>query len=336
MVEVVKGSFGMIPKIIHYCWLSGEPYPEDVQRCINSWHKYLPEYEYKLWTKDNFNMEINSWVKEAFENNKYAFVSDFIRLYALYEYGGIYLDSDLEVLKPIDKLLNNKAFTCFESDGRIAGWIFGCEKGNKAIKALMNDYNNRHYLSDIDRAALIPNTVSVTRVLSHFGISPEDCVQEADEITVFSSDYFSPFKPWYAEETVTENTFMRHLYCGSWKNATDIEFWNFLKKLPLTIRKVKNSLEPDKKMIIYGFGIAGSVVYRELERLRIKHRIRCFAISKYDTEWRSGHGIEIKEIDDLDNSYRNDVFLLATPPKYHKDIEYKLREKGFLNIERLC
>lgn len=183
----------MIPKIIHYCWLSGDPYPDEIAECMNSWHKYLPEYEFRLWTKDNFDLNMNSWVSEAFAEKKFAFVSDFLRLWVLYEYGGIYLDSDLEVLRPLDDLLTCKAFTGRESAGRLAAWVFGAVPGNPVIKKLLDDYAGRHYTNPEDRKEMIPNTISVTRILSRYGIGPEDVVQTSGEITVFSSDYFSPY-----------------------------------------------------------------------------------------------------------------------------------------------
>ena len=102
--------FNMIPKIIHSCWLSGDPFPEDIQRCIDSWKAILPEYKIILWDKNRFDINSVPYVKEAFEAKKYAFCADYIRIYALYKYGGIYLDSDVMVYKSFDPFLNLHAF----------------------------------------------------------------------------------------------------------------------------------------------------------------------------------------------------------------------------------
>ena len=103
----------MIPKTIHYCWFGRAPMPDLAHRCIESWHKFMPNYEYKLWNEDNFDINCNKYVKEAYEAEKYAFVTDFVRLYALYSEGGIYMDTDVEVLKPYDNLLHLSGFIGF-------------------------------------------------------------------------------------------------------------------------------------------------------------------------------------------------------------------------------
>lgn len=118
----------MIPKIIHYCWMSGDSYPSNIQKCINSWHKYLPDYEIWLWDSNRFDIESSMWVKEAYEMKKYAFCADYIRLYALYNYGGIYLDSDVEVLKSYNELLDLPYFMGLESKGIIEAATIGAEK----------------------------------------------------------------------------------------------------------------------------------------------------------------------------------------------------------------
>lgn len=329
------GEFTMIPKIIHYCWLSGEPYPDEIAKCIESWHKYLPEYEYKLWTKNNFDLEINPWVKEAFEKKKYAAVSDFIRLKVLYDYGGIYLDSDLEVLRPLDDLLSCKAFTGRESAGRLAAWVFGAEPKNTVIKMFMDDYKGRHFLNEKDQREMVPNTISVTRILSSYGIGPEDETQTAGDITVFSSDYFSPYKPWKKKLDLTSNSYMKHHYAGSWKNTTDAAFWTFMQNIPDRISKILDKYDSDCKFIIYGFGIAASVTFDALKAHGATKRIKCFAVSEYDTAWREIYGIPLVQISDLDFSNKNNVFLIATPPKYHTEIKNNLLGRGFENIENM-
>ena len=118
-----------IPKVIHFCWFGHGEYPELIVKCMETWKKYLPEYEIVKWSEDNFDINSNQYVKEAYENKKWAFVTDYVRLYALYTCGGIYLDSDVEILKPIDEFLDNEAFSGFESKDTVPTAIMGAVKG---------------------------------------------------------------------------------------------------------------------------------------------------------------------------------------------------------------
>ena len=118
----------MIPKVIHYCWLSGDPIPEKLQRCMDSWKKFLPDYEFVLWDLERFDIKTSQWVKEAFEARKYAFAADYIRLYAVYNYGGIYMDMDVEVVRPFDDLLASPYILGLESEKGVEAGVFGAER----------------------------------------------------------------------------------------------------------------------------------------------------------------------------------------------------------------
>ena len=136
----------MIPKIIHYCWLSGDPFPADIQRCIDSWHKYLPDYELRLWDTKRFDIESTLWTKQAFEHRKYAFAADYIRLYALYNYGGIYLDADVLVYKSFDDLLSLPYFIGCDQIGAFEAAVIGAEKGCPWIADILEHYNDRPFI----------------------------------------------------------------------------------------------------------------------------------------------------------------------------------------------
>ncbi|MEG1718299.1 MAG: glycosyltransferase [Bacteroidales bacterium] len=136
----------MIPKTIHYCWLSKDPYPALVERCLLSWKEKLPEYEFMLWNTERFDVEQLEWTKQAFSLKKYAFVSDYIRLYALYHYGGIYLDTDVEVLKGMDDLLGDISFIGWESSGILEAAIIGAQKGTPWLKEGMAYYENTSFI----------------------------------------------------------------------------------------------------------------------------------------------------------------------------------------------
>ena len=119
----------MIPKTIHYCWFGGNPLPDLAVKCIDSWKKYCPDYEIKEWNEKNFNLDACPYVREAYEAKKWAFVSDYARLYAMVTEGGIYMDTDVEVLKPLDEYLDNLAFSGFQTEKEIPTGIMACEKG---------------------------------------------------------------------------------------------------------------------------------------------------------------------------------------------------------------
>ncbi len=140
----------MIPKIIHYCWLSGQEYPQDVKNNIASWKAILPDYEFMLWDWERSETLKCVWIQQALENKKYAFAADFIRLYAVYTYGGIYLDSDVEVLKSFDDLLNLPYFIGAEYNinKRIEAAVFGSEKKTKWLLISMEYYNNRPFVKE--------------------------------------------------------------------------------------------------------------------------------------------------------------------------------------------
>lgn len=137
-----------IPKVIHYCWLSGDPFPSKIQKCIDSWKKFLPEYEIKLWDTKSFDLESSIWVKQAFEKKKYAFAADYIRLYALYTEGGIYLDSDVEVLKTFNDLLDLPYFACTEGHDIMEAGAFGAVIGQDWVKDCLDYYDNRSFIKE--------------------------------------------------------------------------------------------------------------------------------------------------------------------------------------------
>ena len=135
----------MIPKIIHYCWFGGNPMPELALKCIGSWKTNCPGYEIKEWNEENFDLNCCDYVREAYFARKWAFVSDYVRLYALVTEGGIYMDTDVEVLSSLSPYLDDLAFSGFQTETEIPTGIMGCEKGFPLFEALLHDYDNRHF-----------------------------------------------------------------------------------------------------------------------------------------------------------------------------------------------
>jgi len=161
----------MIPKKIHYCWFGKNPMPKLAQKCINSWNKYCSDYEIICWNEDNFDINSNEYVKEAYENKKFAFVTDYVRLYALYNYGGVYMDTDVEVLKSLDKFLENEAFSGFENTEYVPTGIMASTKGNNVIKDLLDYYKDRHFIKEDGSFDLKTNTETITSIMEKKGLN---------------------------------------------------------------------------------------------------------------------------------------------------------------------
>lgn len=207
----------MIPKIIHFCWLSGEPYPNLIDKCIKSWKEKLSDYEIMCWDSEHFDINSCKYTKEAFAEKKYAFASDYIRLYALYNFGGIYLDSDIEVLKSFDELLSLKAFTCFQKMSMtLSPWIIGCEKGNVIIKEFLDYYKDRSFYDANGKINLTPNPYPFTAICKKHGLVLKDEKQNLDQITIFPHDYFCPYNPSNDLLEITDNTYTIHYFNAEW------------------------------------------------------------------------------------------------------------------------
>lgn len=219
----------MIPKIIHYCWMSGEPFPELIQECIDTWKKFLPDYKIIEWNKNNFDVNVSTFTKEAFEAKKYAFVSDYVRLYALYNYGGIYLDSDIKVLKSFNDLLNNKAFSGFESKDRVGVWILASEKGNPLFKEMLDCYEDKHFIKNDGSLDLEPNTSLLKPVFEKYGIIFNNKYQKNKYITIYPKDYFCPLDESTGELNITKNSYAMHLFNGAWVPKEQKEYTNLYK-----------------------------------------------------------------------------------------------------------
>lgn len=194
----------MIPKIIHYCWLSGEPYPELITRCINSWKKVMPDYEIILWDTNRIDINSNRWLKQAFENKKYAFAADYIRFYALYNYGGIYLDADVEVLKSFDNLLNQKQFIGEEAGGDIEAAVIGAERGLPWIKKCLDYYLERSFIKSDGTFDMRPVPLLVSKILLPINVDIKPYY------------YFSPKDVKIGKMHICSETYCIHHFDGKW------------------------------------------------------------------------------------------------------------------------
>lgn len=194
----------MIPKIIHYCWFGGNPKPESFYICLDSWKKYLPDYEIMEWNESNFDINCCAYVRLAAEQKKWAFVSDYSRALALYELGGIYMDIDVEVKLPLDEFLTHRAFSGFEIKGSPFTALWGTEQGHPWPKRVLEFY---HEKTNFD---LTTNTVFVSDLLvTEYGIDPDrDELQEGnDGIIIYPSTYFCLDLP---------KNYASHHFVGTW------------------------------------------------------------------------------------------------------------------------
>ena len=203
----------MIPKIIHYCWFSGEPYPDLVKRCLRSWQRVLPEYKLRLWDDKSFDFDSVSFVREAMAAKKYAFAADYIRLYALYTEGGIYLDSDVEVLKSFDSFLNNSFFTGTEPyiiDNKIyydlECAILGSEKGQSFLKEALALYNGMHF--DTNNPLTICH--ALVPILENYGYTSENKLYNlSNGVTIYPLDHIHDKYSFFDQSAI-------HWCQGSW------------------------------------------------------------------------------------------------------------------------
>lgn len=201
----------MIPKIIHYVWLGHGEKSDKIKHCIESWKKYLPDYEIKEWNEDNFDINYNDFTRQTYEKKQYAFTSDVIRLYALYTEGGIYMDTDVEVYKPLDEFLNEPAFTGFEDINYPVTATLGAEKGNPVIKMMLDYYNCIDFKSYDIWTDYIKyeetNTCIMSNILGMLGIDRQrNETQHIKHFTIYPQSYF--FTP--------NEGYTYHSFTGGW------------------------------------------------------------------------------------------------------------------------
>lgn len=210
----------MIPKIIHYCWFGGAPLPELALKCIESWKKYCPNYEIKRWDETNFNLNYNDYVREAYDAKKWAFVTDVVRLYVLVNYGGIYMDTDVEIIKPLDEILKFEAVSGFEDKKNIPTGLMACQKGQKLFTEFLHEYDNIHFMGSDGAYDTTTNVVRITNICRKYGFVPNNKLQSIQNFTIFPKDYFCPKDYKTGEVNITKNTIAIHHFEGSWLTDT--------------------------------------------------------------------------------------------------------------------
>ncbi|MGM9912839.1 glycosyltransferase family 32 protein [Floccifex sp.] len=228
----------MIPKIIHYCWFGEKPLPQEAIKCIESWKKYCPDYEIIQWNESNYNLEKNEFVKAAYKSKKWAFLTDYVRLDVIYQYGGIYLDTDVELLKPLDSLLTYQAYMGMEQIGRVAtGLGFGAVKGHVFVLENKKFYEEKDVVNEDGSIKQITCVTITTELLKKYGLRDDSQVQKICDVTIFPPEYFCPMTMGTRKIKSTANTYSIHHYASSWKSENRI------------IRELKYRLIPIKQFI---------------------------------------------------------------------------------------
>ena len=226
----------MIPKKIHYCWLGGDPLSPLAEKCIASWKKYCPDYEIILWNESNYDFTKHPYMRQALEAQKWGFVPDYARLDIVWQHGGIYLDTDVELVKSLDDLLENKFYAGFESDKFVAlGLGFGAEAGHPLLKKMMEDYDNYSFVNEDGTLNLLPSPAIQTELLLKMGLSADtgDILTMTDGVVIYPTRFFAPRNAARLPEALPDSYSVHH-YAASWCDD------QIKRKLLFAVKKIIN------------------------------------------------------------------------------------------------
>lgn len=214
----------MIPKTIHYCWFGRNPLPDSALRCIASWRKYLPDYEIIEWNEDNFDVNSIPYTAQAYAAKKYAFVSDYARFKILYEHGGVYFDTDVEVIRPFDHIISRGAFLGTETGICVnPGLGMGASRGMQVYGNILEYYSSLKFIQEDGSFNIKDAVVNITtcELLKH-GLTQTSEVQTVADINIYPSDYFNPFDDATGRLNKTDNTYSIHWYSKTWLNTSPL------------------------------------------------------------------------------------------------------------------
>lgn len=263
----------MIPKIIHYCWFGKNPVPEDVERYIASWKKYCSDYKIIEWNESNFDINCCVYVKEAYEAKQWAFVTDYVRLYVLYHYGGIYMDTDVEVIKPLDELLIHSAFSGYESNNSIPTGTMGACKGNGWIKFLLDDYKERHFVMENGSYDKTTNVTVITSLtVKRYGIFLDGEKKIfGNDIVMLPFDYLCAKSYKTGIVMRTDHTYTIHHFKGTWLSDEE-KFRDIIRKKLMPILGI--GLADIVANVYYYFKIEGllGVLYKVGRKIKSESR----------------------------------------------------------------
>lgn len=208
-------------KIIHYCWFGQNPLSDLAIKCIKSWKKYCPTYEIKEWNESNFDVNCCSYVSEAYKAKKWAFVSDYVRFKILYEFGGLYFDTDVELIKPIDSIIAMGPFMgCEKSVNQVIqvapGLGLAVEPHHPFYKEILDDYEHSHFTNADGTSSYLTVVIRTTNTLKRHGLKDINTIQTINGINIYPCDFFCPLDYNTNELKITDNTISIHWYDASW------------------------------------------------------------------------------------------------------------------------
>ena len=262
-----------IPKKIHYCWFGNGPIPEKDKKCIESWKKYCPDYEIIKWDESNYDITKNKYMHEAYINKKWGFVPDFARLDIIYNEGGFYLDTDVELVKSLDELIDCGGFMGFEGGTHISpGLGFGAYPKHPMIKELMSIYQDITFVNEDGSFNITPSPVMNTNFLVDKGFLLNNTYQEIDDFCVFPSDYFCPMDYNTGLITLTDNTVSIHRYNMSWVDPV-VKKWHYREQ------KLNQKINRNVSRIIIRIVSFPDRVLNKFKKLGLKGTFK-FIISK--------------------------------------------------------
>lgn len=246
-----------IPHIIHYIWFGGGQKTELIERCIQSWREKLPGWEIKEWNENNFDIESCTYMKQAYEKKKYAFASDYARFAILYEYGGVYLDTDVELLKSFpEEMLEDSGFAGVESNLKInSGLVFACEPRNELVKKILEFYQGEQFVLEDGTQNTVTVVDHVTKIFEENGFVIDGKEQLIKGVRIYPCEYFCAYDFVTREFSITDNTICIHHYAATWASPKD----KIMRKIKDRIKKVVGTKRYKRLIYIKRklFGVSG-------------------------------------------------------------------------------
>lgn len=234
------GEKNRIPKVIHYCWFGGKPIPEELQRYMYSWKKYCPDYQIICWNERNYDINRSRYMRQAYDAGKWAFVSDYARLDIICEHGGIYLDTDVELLRSLDDLLFDDMYCGFEQNNYINfGLGYGAVSGHPILKSLLERYQSMDFVNENGEYNQTACAVYHLEEMQKYGFEVRDVYQNRDGVALYPSEVFAPINLMGNEKHITENTYSIHHYSSTW--------WD--ESAAVSMEQLRTNLEKYKERI---------------------------------------------------------------------------------------